>query len=351
MIIINIDKEDLAKKRIDIALSELTEFSRSMIQKMIHAEKITCNDEIVKKANFVTEIGQIYKIQKQESNLTTIFPEKGNLNILFEDEHIIVLNKDAEVVVHPGAGNKNGTLINHLANYFLSNLKTEVDLNLILSDLNGEERLGVVHRLDKGVSGCIIFAKTNAAHINLNKQFQERTIQKKYLAFCYGQIIPAAGIMEDHIARSKTDRKKMQCYKDKIISKRKYQEEDDIAGKHALMKYRLKKSYNLGKHNGFISLIECFPETGRMHQIRVQLASRGVPIAGDNVYGHSTIFAASKRILELENIISPRIALHAESIAFIHPISKEEVIMNAPLPKEFLNIENWLIQNVSGVIA
>ena len=184
--------------RIDIALSKVTEFSRSMIQKLIYAGKIlNKNGEAVLKSNHMVEINSTYFITPFEANIKHIVPQKGNLEILFEDNDLIVLNKKAELITHPGAGNYENTLINYLAHH------------CTLSNINGPEKLGVVHRLDKGVSGCIIFAKNNKSHINLSEQFQNRTIEKKYTAICNGKQLEVETLAQDYISRSKFHRKKM----------------------------------------------------------------------------------------------------------------------------------------------
>lgn len=348
--------EENANERIDIALSKATEFSRSMIQKMIYAKKITLNKEFITKANHITELGNVYEIEAMEKNIDYIQPEDAALDILFEDEHLMVLNKPYELIVHPGAGNPNGTLINKIAGYLAKSGQN-------LSDHAGAERLGVVHRLDKGVSGCIIIAKTNQAHIHLANQFQERSVSKKYLALCYQyNNIPESGIMEDYLARGNHDRKKIICIKDAFEKPKTEQEiivqkyallnktgqnifgntykakaagdmEDDeeelpndTKGKYAKMEYLIKEKFESKPHN--IVLVECKLHTGRMHQIRVQLSSRGMPIIGDLVYG-------KKFNAKLDDLFSNRIALHAYELGFIHPISKQEMVINAKLPDVF----------------
>jgi len=332
---ITIDKHN-QNMRVDIALSQTTEFSRSMIQKLIYAQNIKCDGMLVAKANFVTQVGQQYEITQMPANIEHILPEKGELEILFEDEHIIVLNKQAELITHPGAGNPNGTLINRLA-YYVEQKKEA------LSDYNGAQRLGVVHRLDKGVSGCIILAKTNAAHVDLSKQFQERVIQKEYVAICYGKMAQNVepgceynGLMEDYIGRATHDRKKMMCYKT-IDDKTAFEkiEEDDCAlptsHKHATMNYKILECFYLDSKHGFISLVQCMPHTGRMHQIRVQLASRKLPIIGDKLYGN-------KQNAAVCSLLGERIALHARAIRFRHPITMQEMYIETAAPGEFQKI-------------
>lgn len=331
--------EEIANQRVDVALSKITEFSRSMIQKMIYAEKIRCNGEPVKKANHIVQLDEIYELEQLEQNITYIKPQEGDFEILFEDDDIILINKPAHLIVHPGAGNPDRTLINYLAHY-LKNKNQE------LSDFNGAERLGVIHRLDKGVSGCIALAKTNKAHMELAKQFQERTVHKEYIAICYdnNKNFANEGLLEDYIARGNHDRKKMVCAHQEPVEEnivmqyanlnkpKNYQptqqidddEEDDenIQGKYAKMEYEI-----LERKNGLAKIL-CKPHTGRMHQIRVQLASRKMPIIGDKLYGKN-------HNIKLEKILGERIALHAVSLIFYHPISSNTQKITADIPAEF----------------
>lgn len=303
MIIIKITKE-YSNKRIDIALSEASEFSRSMIQKIIHKGNLLCNEEIVNKPNKTTHEGQIYKITPIQSSFIEIMPEKYDLDILYEDNELIVINKPAHLIVHPGAGNFDNTLINKLA------------YHCQLSDINGPEKLGTVHRLDKGVSGCIIFAKNNFAHIHLNNQFATRITKKKYVAISHGKINPLEIFAEDFIARSKTDRKKMSVQN---------------TGKLAQMNFKITKI--IQKDKNIYSLIECEPITGRMHQIRVQLSHRNLPILNDKTYG-------KKENSGIQTLLNNRIALHAKSIEFRHPKSNEILKIESKIPEEFSIIMN-----------
>jgi len=341
MLKIIIDEEN-QNKRIDLALANLSPFSRSMIQKLIYAEKISVSGQKIQKPNEITILGQEFEILEPTPNVDHIEPEKGNLEILFEDEHIIVLNKEANSVVHPGANNRSGTLVNFLAHHTKS------------SEISAIEHLGVAHRLDKGVSGCIIFAKTTIAHQNLVEQFQNRTIQKEYIAICYGNYfnsnkirtdreekIQTCGIMEDWIIRSQTDRKKMTIIKDSKFIGRKFQNENydqkaldsekNPGGKFCIMEFQVQNCFYINEKIGFLTKIQCFPKTGRMHQIRVQLASRNLPIIGDEMYGK----IQHKEILD---ILGKRIGLHAKSIEFQHPITKETMKITTELPKEFETI-------------
>ncbi|WP_342262177.1 RluA family pseudouridine synthase [Alphaproteobacteria bacterium endosymbiont of Tiliacea citrago] len=299
-IIIN---EENNGKRVDLALSELSDFSRSMIQKIIINKKLLCNEEIVLKANKTTKTGEEYFLEPIESNFTKITPEKYDLEILFEDQYLIIVNKPAELIIHPGAGNFNNTLVNKLA-YHCS-----------LSDINGPEKLGTVHRLDKGVSGCIIFAKDNITHANINDQFASRTIKKTYYAISHGTTNSEKHYLENYISRSKINRKKM------AISEKE--------GKLAQMYFKIKKTIQHNDKN--LSLIECNPITGRMHQIRLQLSKFKLPIVNDCLYG-------IKECPSMKTLFYKRMGLHAKNITLMHPKTKIEMKIESPFPKEFTDL-------------
>ena len=294
--------ENNANCRVDVALSNLTSFSRSMIQKMINGNKIILNDTQVLKSNQKTILDEEYILEEFESNLNYIKKEEGELNILYEDEYLIVLNKQAQLVVHPGAGNYSGTLVNYLSNY------------CALSTYRETDKLGVVHRLDKGVSGCIIFAKTNEAHVKLNEQFQNRTITKIYHAICYSKPNDINFTCDNMINRSTNNRQKM-CV-------------SDNGGKQSITHFQLLKTLFVQEKNTFISKIKCTPITGRTHQIRVHLASCGLPIIGDTLYSNKNTYK------------SDRIFLHASYLKFNHPITNQEIEINCEAPKEFDELFN-----------
>lgn len=299
MINIKIENEQ-SNKRVDIALSEISEFSRSMIQKIIITGNLSCNNELVQKPNKKTQVGEVYSLTPIKNHFSKITPEPYDLDILFEDEFLLVVNKPAELITHPGAGHFNNTLVNKVAHHCK------------LSDIAGPEKLGTVHRLDKGVSGCIIFAKNNLTHTELNEQFAKRIVKKKYIAICHNTLIKNEVFAEDYIARSKTDRKKMAIY--------------DTSGKIAQMQFKIKQV--IEKNKKIFSLIKCNPITGRMHQIRLQLSQRKLPILNDKLYGKNE----EKQIQEL---FKERIALHAMEIEFVHPKTKKTTNVISELPKEF----------------
>ena len=233
------------------------------------------------------------------------------LDILYDDNDIIIINKPAEMVVHPGAGNYEKTLVNALL--FLYQNK--------LSSVGGKLRPGIVHRIDKDTSGVIIVAKNDEAHINLSQQFSNHTIKRKYEALVWGTLKPQKGKINTKISRSVKNRQLMMVRKEK--------------GKIAITNYKTLEIFqnsNLPK----ISLVECQLETGRTHQIRVHMNFKGNPILGDKSYGKS-IKKYKKINVEIEKKINnfKRQALHAKSLGFTHPKNKKELFFEAKRPKDF----------------
>ena len=304
-VIINSENNNI---RIDLALASLTNHSRSMIQKLIKKGKIKKDSQIVERYHIKVLEGEEFEIDELPVASENIIPQKGDLEIIFEDDYIIVLNKEAGLCVHPGAGQADNTLANRLAAYST------------LSDINGMDRMGIVHRLDKPVSGCMVIAKTNEVHLNLAQQFQDRLVQKEYVAICYNTAETTSGTMEDKIGRCSRNRKKMACTKN---------------GKESYMDYEVLEQTYIDHKIGFISKIKCKPKTGRMHQIRVQLSTRKLPIIGDEVYGR-------KKTEELKALMGESIALHSNKLSFEHPVSKEQVHFGANIPDLFDLIPNAL---------
>ena len=236
-----------------------------------------------------------------------------SLNILYEDNDIIVINKSHGVVVHPGAGNQERTIVNGL----LFHCKNK------LSSVGGKLRPGIVHRIDKDTSGVIVVAKNDAAHINLSEQFSNHTIKRTYEAIVWGSLKPSSGIINENISRSVKNRQLMTVRKDKN------------KGKKAITNYKTLKIFenvNLPK----ISFIECKLETGRTHQIRVHMNFKGNPILGDKSYGKT-----KKKFKKINPNIEKKInnfnrqALHAKSLGFFHPKTEKEIFFEAARPKDF----------------
>lgn len=291
-------------RRIDHFLSyKLTDISRSRIKKLILDGFVTVNKKKTKPHCRISEGDEIYIEIPLPEKLYGLEPEPVPLDILYEDRHIIVINKPSGMAVHPAAGRRSGTL----AGALLFHCKD-------LSGIGGAERPGIVHRLDKDTSGVIICAKNDASHISLSSQFRERKVKKIYLALAAGQPKKDKGIIEADIGRHIKDRKKIST-----VTKR---------GRTAVTEYEVKERF---KKNALLH-VRIF--TGRTHQIRVHLASQGYPVMGDKIYG--------KGGLKVSGVKAEHLMLHAKTIGFEHPYTKKYMERSAPLPEYFNNILDML---------
>ena len=277
-------------ERIDKYLSNNTELSRTLISKMIDKGNILVNNKNTKSNYKVRENDLIY-IDDSYQEPTDIKPEKMDLNIVYEDDDIIIINKPSGMVVHPGNGNFSGTLVNGLM-YYTNNL----------SDINGEIRPGIVHRIDKDTSGLIIIAKNNKTHEILSKYFQDKTITRTYIALLKGELNTNSATIDAPIGRSDKDRKKMA-----VTAKN---------SKNAITHLTVLKRYK-----GY-TLVKLKLETGRTHQIRVHMAYIGHPVYNDPVY-------TNDKYSEFGQF------LHSYSMEFIHPTTKEKMYFECELPEYF----------------
>ena len=298
--------------RIDKFLqSQLKDLSRTKIQTLIRDGHVKLNNTIIINSSKKIKTEDQVKVNFPPPKETLIKPNKIPLDILYDDNDIIVINKSPGVVVHPGAGNYEETIVNGLLFKFKNNL----------SSIGGKLRPGIVHRIDKDTSGVIVVAKNDIAHINLSEQFSNHTIKRVYEALVWGSLKPQNGKINEKISRSVKNRQLMAVRKEK--------------GKISITNYKTLKIFqnlNLPK----ISLVECKLETGRTHQIRVHMNFKGNPILGDKSYGR-TKRKFKKIDLNLEKIINNfnRQALHAKSLGFIHPTTKKEIFFQAKRPKDF----------------
>ena len=270
---------------------ELPQFSRSRLQQLIRDGFVRLNGQATRPRDFV-RAGDAIEVVEPPLQKTENRPEKIPLDVLFEDEDLIVVNKPAGLVVHPGAGHREHTLVNALLHHCST-----------LSGIGGEERPGIVHRLDKDTSGCIVVAKTDGAHRALSIQFAERTVEKVYLALVSGKMRRRSGVIEKNIGRHPVHRQQMS-----VQSSR---------GREARTEYRVLKASEQG------SLVECRLHSGRTHQIRVHLHHVGHPVLGDKIYGRKS------------NDRFPRQMLHAWKLGFEHPRTQEWKSFEAPLPNDF----------------
>jgi len=298
--------------RIDKFLQlQFSNISRTKIQTLIREGLVKLNNCTICETSKKIKHEDVIEIKFPSPKETLIQGQKIPLNILYEDNHIIIINKSAGVVVHPGAGNYDKTLVNGLLYHYQEKLST----------VGGKLRPGIVHRIDKDTSGLIVVAKNDFAHNYLSKQFSAHSIKRTYEALVWGSLKPQNGKINEKISRNIRNRQLM------AVSKN--------SGKIAITNYKtlkIFKNLNLPK----ISFIECKLETGRTHQIRVHMNFKGNPIVGDKSYGKSRKkFQKIDRNLEKKINNFNRQALHAKSLGFIHPSTKKEIFFEAKRPKDF----------------
>ena len=315
-------------KRLDVILSNrIKDLTRSNLKKIIESKQVKVNNLIAYSPSKKVKNNQNISVNLSIDKDKKIKPFNIKLNIVFEDKDIIIVNKPSGMVVHPGAGNFDKTLVNALVHKY----------NKKLSDINGRLRPGIVHRIDKDTSGILVVAKNNLAHSNLGEQFSKHTIKRKYTALVWGVIRPLKGKIETLIGRSKKNRQLMTV--------------TETSGKKAITNYFTKEVFNI-KDIPKISLLECELETGRTHQIRVHMSYKGNPLLGDKQYGKkNTKFKKINKDFENKLNILSRQALHAKSLGFTHPVNKKYMNFNSDLPTDFKTLLNLLkklsVQNES----
>ncbi len=302
-------------KRLDIFLKEnVKNFTRSFLKKQIENKQVKLNNTITIFPSTKIKFKDSITLNISNKKVSNIIPRKIKIDIMYEDKDILIVNKPKGMVVHPGAGNKDNTLVNALLFKYKKNL----------SDLNGSLRPGIVHRIDKDTSGLLVIAKNNISHSNLGDQFSKHTIKRKYICLAWGVIRPLEGKIETLITRDKKNRQLMTV--------------SDINGKKAITNYKTIKVFNI-KDIPKISLIECSLETGRTHQIRVHLKYKGSSLLGDKQYGkkHIKFKKINNEFFKSLNELSGQ-ALHAQTIGFVHPTSKKRMNFNSDLPGSFKKI-------------
>jgi len=289
--------------RLDKAIAEATGLSRARAQALIAEGSVEVDGTLQTSAKAKMAEGMHFRVTLPPPVPLANEPQAIPLVIVHEDEHLIVIDKPAGMVVHPAAGNPDGTLVNALLHHCKGQL----------SGINGVERPGIVHRIDKDTSGLLVIAKSDAAHEGLAKLFADHSITRRYLAICAGHPSPAEGTISGRIGRSDANRKKMAVLPN-----------DSRRGKHAVTHYKTLKKLNN------CALIECRLETGRTHQVRVHCASIGHALLGDPIYGRTPA--------QLRNVLKDlgfeRQALHAAILGFGHPITGEYIELRSELPAD-----------------
>ena len=289
--------------RLDKALADASGLSRERVKALLGEGRVLIDGVPAMQGSAKLPAGTRWAIHIPEAVPAAAMAQNIALVIAYEDEHLIVIDKPAGLVVHPAAGNLDGTLVNALLHHCAGQL----------SGIGGVARPGIVHRIDKDTSGLLVVAKSDAAHEGLARQFADHSIERAYRAVCGGRPLPPAGTIRGAIARSTSDRKKMALVGPNIAGSR---------GKHAVTHYRTLQALE------YATYLECTLETGRTHQVRVHLASIGHPLVGDPVYGRSP---PPIRPL-LARIGFARQALHAARLGFIHPVTGERLAFSSTLP-------------------
>jgi 23S rRNA pseudouridine1911/1915/1917 synthase len=305
--------------RIDkFLMNRIENATRTKLQNAAIAGNILVNGNTVKPNYRVKPFDVITIVLAHPPRDREVIPEDIPLNIVFEDDQLVVVNKPAGLVVHPGYGNYSGTLVNGLM-YHFKNLPMFQGL---------DPRPGLVHRLDKNTSGIMVLAKNEVALAKLAKQFFDRTTKRRYVALVWGEP-EEEGTITGHIGRSIRDRKKMDVFP------------EGDQGKHAVTHYKVLERF------GYISLVECRLETGRTHQIRVHFQHIGHPIFNDEVYGgdkilKGTSFSKYKQFIENCFKVMPRHALHAKSLGFLHPVTGKEMFFESEIAEDMVEvIDKW----------
>jgi 23S rRNA pseudouridine1911/1915/1917 synthase len=295
--------------------------TRNKLQQAINTGLILVNNKEVKQNYKVKAFDQIIVYSDLSPESTEIVPEKINLNIVHEDDDILIINKPAGMVVHPGSGNYSGTLLNGIA-WYLQNKNPSISEAVL-------PRFGLVHRIDKNTSGLLVLAKKDKAMRQLAKQFYDHTVKRQYFALVWGDVEKEEGTIIAHVGRNLRYRKLFEAYP------------EGDHGKEAITHYKVLERFN------YVTLVQCVLETGRTHQIRVHMKHIGHPLFNDDFYGgdkivKGTIFSKYKQFVDNCFAVCPRQALHAKTLGFIHPETEKEIFFDTELPDDMKQvIERW----------
>lgn len=295
--------------------------TRNKIQQAIEAEHVLVNEKPVKSNYKIRPLDKIVIYQTYLPDVNEIVPENIPFRIIYEDEDVMVIDKEPGMVVHPGSGNPGGTLVNAVA-WYLQQQNPRINETEL-------SRFGLVHRIDKNTSGLLVMAKTPQAMTHLAKQFFDHTVHRRYVALVWGDLDEDEGTIVAHVGRHQRFRKIFDAYP------------EGEHGKEAITHYTVLERFN------YVTFIECRLETGRTHQIRVHMKYIGHPLFNDETYGgdkivKGTVFSKYKQFVENCFAICPRHALHAQQLGFIHPSTNEEMYFESPLPQDMQEvIEKW----------
>jgi 23S rRNA pseudouridine1911/1915/1917 synthase len=310
--------------RIDKFLVQRIEnISRNKVQKALDAGMVLVNNKLVAANYKIKPLDEIIFYSDKEAQGEEIIPEEMPLNIRYEDEEVMIINKRPGIVVHPASGNYSGTLINGVAWYLQQQNKGISEENL--------PRFGLVHRIDKNTSGLMVLAKTERAVRSLAKQFFDHTVKRQYMALVWGDLAEDAGTIVAHVGRHQRYRKLFDAYP------------EGEHGKEAVTHYKVLERF------GYVTLVQCVLETGRTHQIRVHMQHIGHPLFNDDTYGgdkivKGTVFSKYRQFVDNCFAICPRHALHAKTIGFVHPGTGTEMLFESELPDDMRElIAKWRV--------
>jgi len=320
-LVIRIDKGQEPLRIDKYLMMRIEGATRNKIQQAINAGLITVNKNPVKQNYKIKASDEIIVYSDISPEETEVVPEKIDLNIIYEDDDVIVINKPAGLVVHPGSGNYSGTLLNGVAWYMQQN-NPSINESVL-------PRYGLVHRIDKNTSGLLLMAKNSKSMTHLAKQFYEHSVKRRYVALVWGDIKENEGTIVAHVGRNLRFRKLFEAYP------------EGDHGKEAITHYKVLERFN------YVTMVECVLETGRTHQIRVHMKYIGHPLFNDDTYGgdkivKGTVFAKYRQFVDNCFTICKRQALHAKTLGFIHPTTKKEMFFKTELPDDMKEvIEKW----------
>ncbi len=303
-------------------MTKIANVTRNKVQQAIDDECVFVNDKLVKQNYKIKPNDHVVAYTFREPESTEIIPENIPLDIVYEDEDVLVLNKPFNMVVHPGHGNYSGTVVNALA-YYLQQKSADKELL---------PRIGLVHRIDKDTTGLLVVGKNEQAVQHLSNQFMEHTVNRRYHALVWGDVEQNEGTVDTYIGRHERNRKVFTVY-----------DKDDEKGKHAVTHYKVIERFN------YVTLIECRLETGRTHQIRVHMKDIGHTLFNDATYGgdrvlKGTVFSKYKSFVENCFALCPRQALHAKTLGFIHPRTGKEMQFESEMPADIQSVlERWKV--------